>query len=132
MFAEEKGYLEVFRLYDPRQYEGADGQEGEEHQGEDHLDVGPRPEAQDTQEEELKHLSGRKELDRRQKEELFRKQCKEGVKRQWEEGVSERKESGGSGRKELGGSGRKELGGSGAEQRDKCKAGSWPEISTQD
>ena len=49
-------HLKVFSLYDLGEEEGPDGEEGEEEEGEDHLDVGPRPETEHTQQQQLNHL----------------------------------------------------------------------------
>ena len=49
-------YLKVFSLYDFGQKKGPDGEEGEEEERENHLDVGPWPEAKHTQQQQLNYL----------------------------------------------------------------------------
>ena len=49
-------HLEILPLYEPRHQEHADGQEGEQQQGEDHLDVGPGVEAEEAQTAQLSNL----------------------------------------------------------------------------
>ena len=51
-----KPHLEVLGLDDPGEDEGADGEEGGEQEGEDHLDVRPRPEAEHAEQHQLSNL----------------------------------------------------------------------------
>ena len=48
--------LEILPFDEPRHQEHSDGQEGEQEEGEDHLDVGPGPEAQETEKQQLCNL----------------------------------------------------------------------------
>ena len=48
--------LEVFPLNKTRDEEDPDGKEADEEEGEDHLDVRPRPEAEHAEQHQLSHL----------------------------------------------------------------------------
>ena len=48
--------LEVLPLDQSRQQKHPDGEEGEEEEGEDHLDVGPRPETEEAEQQKLDDL----------------------------------------------------------------------------
>ena len=52
----QETHLEVLGLDDPGEDEGADGEEGGEQEGEDHLDVRPRPEPEHAEQHQLGNL----------------------------------------------------------------------------